>query len=183
LSHVRPHKISLVPTSPQETREFDTIDPCTCPWTILVCGTYAHAYLDNMASETDPSCVDEAHEPSIPSRSSSISRNNIPTLTQVDSAASAGGSTLPERTISSTTARHSQGTSDRLSSSPLRDDVARRHLDSIRTTRRSASCSATTRKSMHPTKIQRWSGLTRTVSDWDHGLRRVCKTSCTSNPR
>jgi hypothetical protein len=28
---------------------------------------------------------------------------------------------------------------------------------------------------MHPTKIQRWSGLTRTVSDWDHGLRRVCE--------
>lgn len=27
---------------------------------------------------------------------------------------------------------------------------------------------------MHPTKIQRWSGLTRTVNDWDHGLRRVC---------
>ena len=148
-----------------------------------MCGTCAHAYLDNMASETDPSCVEEAHEPSIPIRSSSISRNNIPTLTQVVSAASAGGSSLPQRTISSTTARHSLGTSDRVFSSLLPDDIERKHLDSTRTTRRSASCSATTRKSMHPTKIQRWSGLTRTVSDWDHGLRRVCKTSCTSNAR
>ncbi|KAL6150855.1 hypothetical protein ACJQWK_10788 [Exserohilum turcicum] len=25
---------------------------------------------------------------------------------------------------------------------------------------------------MHPTRVQRWSGLTRTVNDWDHGLRR-----------
>ncbi|KAG9189690.1 hypothetical protein G6011_06558 [Alternaria panax] len=25
---------------------------------------------------------------------------------------------------------------------------------------------------MYPTKVQRWVGLTRTVSDWDHGLRR-----------
>ncbi|EUC38788.1 hypothetical protein COCCADRAFT_81989 [Bipolaris zeicola 26-R-13] len=37
---------------------------------------------------------------------------------------------------------------------------------------RSASCSAAIREPMHPTKIQRWSGLTRTVNDWDHGLRR-----------
>jgi hypothetical protein len=187
LSHARlrqhvtnPHKTSLVPTSLQETRELDAIDPCTCSWTILVRGTYAHAYLDNMASETDPSYVEEAHEPSIPSRSLSISRN-ISTLTQVVSAASSGGCTLPQRAISSTTARHSLGTNDRVSSSLLRDDIERRPLDSNRTTRRSASCSAKTRKSMHPTKIQRWSGLTRTVSDWDHGLRRVCRTSCTSN--
>jgi hypothetical protein len=26
---------------------------------------------------------------------------------------------------------------------------------------------------MNPTIVQRWSGLTRTVSDWEHGLRRV----------
>ena len=132
-----------------------------------------------MASETNPSYVEEPHQPSIPTRSSSISRDictgSPRTLSQVVSAGSSNRSTLPQRTISSATARHSLGTSDRTSSSVLRDDIERRHLGSIRTTRRSASCSATTRKSMHPTKIQRWSGLTRTVSDWDHGLRRVCK--------
>ena len=38
--------------------------------------------------------------------------------------------------------------------------------------RRSVSCAATTSKSMAADRVQRWSGMTRTVGDWD-GLRRV----------
>jgi hypothetical protein len=136
----------------------------------------------DMASETNPFCKpslgERPHQILVPSRSSSISRNictgNPRTLGQVASAASSGGSSLPQRTTPSTTARHSQATGDRVSSYLPTDDIKRRHLNSTRTTQRSASCPATTRKSMHPSRIQRWSGLTRTVSDWDHGLRRVC---------
>lgn len=46
----------------------------------------------------------------------------------------------------------------------------------IKLNRRSASCSATMRSPMSATKVKRWAGLTRTVSDWD-GLRRVCLTT------
>ena len=38
--------------------------------------------------------------------------------------------------------------------------------------RRSVSCAPATPKSMAAEKVQRWSGMTRTVGDWD-GLRRV----------
>jgi hypothetical protein len=38
--------------------------------------------------------------------------------------------------------------------------------------RRSVSCAAATSKSMAAERVQRWSGMTRTVGDWD-GLRRV----------
>ena len=38
--------------------------------------------------------------------------------------------------------------------------------------RRSVSCAAATSKSMAADRVQRWSGMTRTVGDWD-GLRRV----------
>ncbi|KAF1832725.1 hypothetical protein BDW02DRAFT_410977 [Decorospora gaudefroyi] len=133
-----------------------------------------------MASGTNPSCKpglgQEPHQPLIPSRSSSISRNtctgNPRTLSQVVSAASLGGSPLPQRRFSSMTARHSLSPIDRVAPSFLKDGIERKHPNPIRTTRRSASCSATTQKPMDSAKIQRWSGLTRTVSDWDHGLRR-----------
>jgi hypothetical protein len=39
---------------------------------------------------------------------------------------------------------------------------------------RSVSCAAATSKSMAVDRVQRWSGMTRTVSDWD-GLRRVSR--------
>lgn len=39
--------------------------------------------------------------------------------------------------------------------------------------RRSGSCATANQRSMAVEKVQRWSGMTRTVSDWD-GLRRVC---------
>jgi hypothetical protein len=40
--------------------------------------------------------------------------------------------------------------------------------------RRSVSCAAATSKSMAVDRVQRWSGMTRTVGDWD-GLRRVSR--------
>ncbi|KAJ4985288.1 hypothetical protein SVAN01_09233 [Stagonosporopsis vannaccii] len=43
--------------------------------------------------------------------------------------------------------------------------------DSRPSIRRSASCATATQTSMAVEKVQRWSGMTRTVSDWD-GLRR-----------
>lgn len=45
-------------------------------------------------------------------------------------------------------------------------------LDSRSTLRRSVSCATGAQNSMAVDKVQRWSGMTRTVSDWD-GLRRV----------
>jgi hypothetical protein len=45
-------------------------------------------------------------------------------------------------------------------------------LDSHTILRRSVSCATGARNSMAVDKAQRWSGMTRTVSDWD-GLRRV----------
>jgi hypothetical protein len=45
-------------------------------------------------------------------------------------------------------------------------------LDSRTTLRRSVSCATGAQNSMAVDKVQRWSGMTRTVSDWD-GLRRV----------
>lgn len=45
-------------------------------------------------------------------------------------------------------------------------------FDSRTTLRRSVSCATGARNSMAVDKVQRWSGMTRTVSDWD-GLRRV----------
>lgn len=46
-------------------------------------------------------------------------------------------------------------------------------LDSSTPLRRSVSCATGAQNSMAVDKMQRWSGMTRTVSDWD-GLRRVC---------
>lgn len=55
--------------------------------------------------------------------------------------------------------------------------VAGQHWDSTlssHTLQRSVSCATRTQSSiMAVDKVQRWSGMTRTVSDWD-GLRRVC---------
>ena len=44
--------------------------------------------------------------------------------------------------------------------------------DSRISNRRSLSCATATSNTMAVEKVQRWSGMTRTVSDWD-GLRRV----------
>src|SRR5690242_12255114 len=53
-------------------------------------------------------------------------------------------------------------------------NTAGNHLDNNTrpSIRRSVSCATATRNSMAAEKVQRWSGMTRTVSDWD-GLRRV----------
>jgi hypothetical protein len=55
--------------------------------------------------------------------------------------------------------------------------VAGQHLNntlSSRTSiRRSVSCATAAQDPMAVERVQRWSGMTRTVSDWD-GLRRVC---------
>jgi hypothetical protein len=134
-----------------------------------------------MTSEQDPLCQSglerKTHEPLIPSRSSSISRSlstgNILTLTRLGSAASSTVVPLPQHTLPSTTKRHSLIADSRISLKLLKDDFEDRHLASNQTPRRSASCAATARKPMNSIKMQRWSGLTRTVSEWDHGLRRV----------
>jgi hypothetical protein len=134
-----------------------------------------------MSSEENPLCQSgleaKAHEPLIPSRNSLIARslptgNNL-TLTRLGSAASSTVVPLPQHTLPSTAKRHSLVADDRISLDLLKEDFEKRRLTSNRAPRRSASCAATARKSMNPTKIQRWSGLTRTVSNWDHGLRRV----------
>ncbi|KAF1942182.1 hypothetical protein EJ02DRAFT_181254 [Clathrospora elynae] len=115
------------------------------------------------------------HQPPIPSRSSSVSRNhptgNPRSLSQPLSAASLSGVPLPQPIVTSTTARHSFCDNDPHSSITLKDDTKRVCIYPARARRPSASCTVTIRNAMHP-QIQRWSGLTRTVSDWDHGLRR-----------
>jgi hypothetical protein len=45
-------------------------------------------------------------------------------------------------------------------------------FDSCKPNRRPVSCAAAIQNPMAVEKVQRWSGMTRTVSDWD-GLRRV----------
>ena len=139
-----------------------------------------------MTSESKPLCKPgngvEHYQPSVPSRSSPISQINFRadeprTLEEADSAAPTARFPLPQRTLPSTTTRHSLVSGDRSPANPLKNGALGARRDSTRVHRRSASCSGPTRKSMHPTKLQRWSGLTRTVSDWDHGLRRVCELS------
>lgn len=46
-------------------------------------------------------------------------------------------------------------------------------LVSASSLRRSVSCATADQSTMAVEKVQRWSGMTRTVTDWD-GLRRVC---------
>jgi hypothetical protein len=135
-----------------------------------------------MASETNAPCqpgtVEEPHEYLIPACTSFTSRNHClgdpKTLDQVVSAASTSRSTLPHHTSPPSTTRHSLAIVDRIASTSPGNSTGDRHLKSIETRPRPVSCFATPSKPMHPTKVQRWSGLTRTVSDWDHGLRRVC---------
>ena len=141
-----------------------------------------------MASENNPSCetsLEEGpHQQLIPTRTSFTSRNiclgDPRTLNQVVSAAPTSGSTLPHHTSLPTAKRHSFAIGDRVASTLLENNIDKRRLKSTDTRPRSASCLVTTPKPMHPTKVQRWAGLTRTVSDWDHGLRRVCLSTSSS---
>jgi hypothetical protein len=141
-----------------------------------------------MASESNPPCQtslgEEPHQQLIPTRTSSISRNlcmgDPRILNQVVSAAPTSGSTLPHHTSLPTTRRHSLAIGDRAASTLLENTTDKRRLKATETRPRSASCLATTPKPMHPAKVQRWAGLTRTVSDWDHGLRRVCLSASSS---
>jgi hypothetical protein len=142
-----------------------------------------------MASKTNapcrPSTGKEPHEYPIPACTSFTSRSlclgDPRTLNQVVSAASTSRSTLPHHTSPPSTTRHSLAIVDRIASTSLENSTGKRHLKSIETRPRPASCFATPSKPMHPTKVQRWSGLTRTVSDWDHGLRRVCSSTFAFN--
>ncbi|KAF2856882.1 hypothetical protein T440DRAFT_484970 [Plenodomus tracheiphilus IPT5] len=119
----------------------------------------------------------------IPSRSSSLPRgcgtHRPRTLSRAASAARSK-STLSQRHGSpSTTSRHSllhiDGSSLDVSLKGYNSssDASSRILTDVTSTSkvqnegRSASCSATSRRPMHHTRIQRWAGLTRTVSDWD----------------
>jgi len=84
------------------------------------------------------------------------------------------GGLLPrKRSVTSSATRHNLAVRRRISSAFLGHDTATR-VNPPTTRQRSSSCSATIHTPMQPTKIQRWSGLTRTAKDWDYGLRRVC---------
>lgn len=95
-----------------------------------------------------------------------------------------------QRSIQSTTVRHSLVIDDGRPLDLLKNSIVsksnlftRNHptRTNSKAIRRSASCSAATGKSMHPSTVQRWSGLTRTVGEWD-GLRRVCERLRIQNP-
>lgn len=121
---------------------------------------------------------EELHQHLIPSRASSLSGtscNGKPRpLSQVVSAESLEKSPRPRSATTSGSARHSLAIGERIFPGFHGTNSTRERSTLIGTRPRFASCFATTREPMHPTKIQRWSGLTRTVNDWDHGLRRVC---------
>lgn len=135
-----------------------------------------------------PSPERACHQPSTPRHISSILRTNSihrsETLNQVSSAARPGQEPLPQHPQPTSTSRHSFLTSDGFSpdclnstseptiSSHIRHRSVKRTPSCPRAIRESASCATATRKPMHPAKVQRWAGLTRTVSDWDV-LRRV----------
>ncbi|KAF1841871.1 uncharacterized protein K460DRAFT_409313 [Cucurbitaria berberidis CBS 394.84] len=134
-----------------------------------------------MASEKQPSRTSSLRarasvRSSSSSRSPSISRtdytsNSKTTLGKVTAAA------LSEKRPILTTVRHSLIVDD---GRPLdlvknglipESNISTQESCPAKAIRRSASCSAASRNSMHPGTIQRWGGLTRTVSTWD-GLRR-----------
>ena len=128
-------------------------------------------------------------QPKIPSRSSSISRtkssDRVKSLDQADSTVASGKDLLPQLAEPPSTSRHQLLASDGISPYCLESTCDQKSIEQNRhrpsahgftaskVNRRSASCSSTRRSTMHPAKVQRWAGLTRTVSDWDV-LRRVC---------
>lgn len=108
-----------------------------------------------------------------PSRSRSLSVGRARAVNHRVSVIPSGGlHPLRNQSVTSSTTRHSLAIGLRTSSDFLGHDTAISVIPST-TRRRSSSCSATIRTPMQPTKIQRWSGLTRTAKDWGHGLRRV----------
>ncbi|PWO22103.1 hypothetical protein A1F97_07851, partial [Pyrenophora tritici-repentis] len=120
--------------------------------------------------------VEELHEllspRRTPSRSQSLSIGRARSVDQEVSVTPLGG-LLPSRkpSLTSSISRHSLVVGRRMSSGFVgHDTVTSVIAPTVR--QRSSSCSATIHASMQPTKIQRWSGLTRTAKDWDHGLRR-----------
>lgn len=140
-----------------------------------------------MASNMVPSSLGEEPRLSTPSRSSFTppDTGRRPT-TPVGSLAVPEKHTLPQRRGPPSTSRYSMISCLGLapdvsgkeyspaSTGATQDHLGRRASTGPRDSPRSASCSAATRQPMHHTKIQRWAGLTRTVSDWDF-LRRVCQ--------
>lgn len=138
-----------------------------------------------MSSSRTSSLKGEARPP-IPNRSSSTSRTGRtgkPTSSvQAPPTTSSEKPPIPQRAARPATVRHSLLPDDGRPIDFLKHELVpesdksaqNQHMkDSCpgTTTRRSASCSAATRKSMCQPKIQRWAGLTRSVGDWD-GLRR-----------
>lgn len=116
----------------------------------------------------------EEPQASIPSSSSSVSRDRSTTHRSrtLNRVASAGPSTI-SRHEASTALNGRPDVIDDASSTPIIPTYfERKPLTAGKANRTSASCSAASRKSMHPAKVQRWAGLTRTVSDWNL-LRRV----------
>ncbi|KAH9863255.1 hypothetical protein IAQ61_009532 [Plenodomus lingam] len=122
----------------------------------------------------------------IPNRSSSLPRDRgtdrSRSLSRVTSAIGSASRLLPQRRGSHSTPRpKSLPIDDRSLEAPLNhcnlsNNASLNPIDVINSSgvqlkTRSASCSAAVRRPMHYARVQRWAGLTRTVSDWDF-LRR-----------
>lgn len=147
-----------------------------------------------MAPKTNSLCTSSLKgeaQSSPPSRSPSISRSDragkaTPSI-QSASPNSSQSPPIPPRASRPATVRHSLLPDDGRSIDFLKHELVsegsrrtqipptKKELRQGTSVRRSASCSAATRKPMSPAKIQRWAGLTRSVGDWD-GLRRVCRS-------
>lgn len=134
--------------------------------------------------------LDEQSHSTVPSRSSSLSRDNSTrqsrALHRLAAPADASGRTrpLPQRSGSSPTSRHSSAIdgwssntlipgSRTTSKSPDSANFERTQSNRSKPAQRSTSCAPALRTSMQSSKVQRWAGLTRTVTDWDL-IRRVC---------
>ncbi|KAI8937820.1 hypothetical protein NX059_005514 [Plenodomus lindquistii] len=134
------------------------------------------------AMSASPPSLEKDSRPAVPSRSSSLLRgrglDRPGTLKRVASAGTPKNP-LPQRDKSTSTSRHSFSPLDGGSpESTVKEcnqsnQVSSSHLtvatnsSEAQSKGRSASCAAAPRKPMHHARIQRWAGLTRTVSDWD----------------
>ncbi|KAH9868584.1 hypothetical protein J1614_007656 [Plenodomus biglobosus] len=136
--------------------------------------------LENMPSST--ASLQREPRLAIPSRNSSLLHNcgtdRSRTLRRVASTARSASRPLPQRrgppstTCHSSLPIHGHSLDSPLNGYNLSSEASRNLIDVTNTLefhskRRSASCSAAIRRPMHHTRVQRWAGLTRTVSDWD----------------
>ncbi|KAH7079149.1 hypothetical protein BKA63DRAFT_466043 [Paraphoma chrysanthemicola] len=106
----------------------------------------------------DASTIGDKPHVSIPSRTSSMSRTSLLTNSTKKIATTQPGTDLDDNDRQPHFLRRDWN---------QKDSAAK----PSKMTRRSASCSATSRKQPQASKVQRWAGLTRSVETWD-GLRK-----------